>query len=99
MDFFFFSITEHADVKKQLKPRALCIDNIYVNVRLIKTLLWLFWSLLEFMQINWSLWKVADAMFEVPEDQKKKKKKNWPVATEKITVWSVLFKLLLISLF
>ena len=75
--FFFFSITEHADVKKELKPRALCIDNIYVNVRLIKTLLWLFWSLfLEIMQINWSLWKVADAMFEVPEDQKKKKKQK-----------------------
>ena len=37
--FFFFSIIEHADVKKELKPRALCIDNIYVDVRLIKTLL------------------------------------------------------------
>ena len=88
--FFFFSIIEHADVKKELKPRALCIDNIYVDVRLIKTLLWLFWSLfLEIIQINWSLWKVADAMFEVPEDPKKKK--NWHVATEKITLRSVLF--------
>lgn len=60
---------------KELKPRALCIDNIYASVRLIKTPLGLFWSLfLEIMQIKWSLWKNAYAMFEVSEDPKKKKK-------------------------
>lgn len=75
---------------KELKPRALCIDNIYASVRLIKTPLGLFWSLfLEIMQIKWSLWKNAYAMFEVSEDPKKKK--MWHVATEKIILGSVLF--------
>ena len=36
------------------------------------------------MQINWSLWKVADAMFEVPEDQKKKKKKTGMLQLKKL---------------